>query len=1774
MSNVVDDRVVKMKFDNEQFEQGVNESLKSINDLDKSLKDLDKGAYGGNLGSALSGIGSAVDDVADRFSAWGIVGMEVIQRLTDFAIDRGAEMAKALTVDNVIAGWQKYEDLSSNIYAIANQVSNGETFDDVTRAVEKLSWYSDATSFSLSDMTSALKGFVAQGIDLDTATSMIMGMGNSITYAGANAKEGSGAFQVFAKSLGQGYIGLRQWQQLSTTYGIATYELKQQALDTAVAMGKLTVEYNEMGEAIYETEEGLSFTLEDFETTLGNQKGKWLDKDVMTALYGSTGQYGEYISGLAEYIQMIKETTGEQLTWNEATERYGEFLSENGMVEDEFGRAVADSATVAKTLTEAIDAVKDAASSQWERIFQGMFGAVDKAKVVWSDFSDWLNGIFVGPLNNVANIVTAWSELPKELGGQDSFLQIFRNIAKAAENMVAPIKRAWSAIYGDKTTQELAEKLGGIILSIEKFTESLILNEGVASKIQRVWEVVFEILKTVGTAIDKIWNLLKAAGSVIKPVIGFLGELVGGIAEVLDVIFKVFNMDGNLWNWLLGPTNALKRLGASLTDTFAIFDIVKTPVIKGVSGVFKDVANAAGDLTGALDDTGSSLSQLWDNFKKSEGYSKFMDNLSNAKAELYDFGQNFSNTFSEAYKAHGGGVAGTAAAVYETIKSGVSSLYESLIILLDGHFAGVTDKIKTFATWAETKVKEVGATIKAVASNAWTQLTGGLFGDGLLGNIDETNEAAAGELTMLEKIRSNIEREVKGTQAMGNAMTNVMGAVGAFSIGDMLLRIRNILKNISGLFDSMSGTFGSIGKYFDTLTLSLKNMQLELKADIIKDIALAILVLAGSLFVMSQVDTDKLLPALGVMTALMTEMGLLMFAINKMDFGNSVVEYSGISEKFTSTSSGMSKAATSILKLTAGVLVLAEAMKAVSDIPKDQLLASWAAISSLMLELVVFAKMTDGAKGGLSGNVGMNIFKMASGLVVIAQAMKMLAELDDENNSLGKGLGAVGGILTMLFTFSAAMDKWGGGKDIGDMGSLIALAAGLAALALVIKTFSNIPTENLIKGGVAVAACLTAVGVFMHAMTEANVNGNNMIKISAAMVIFAAGLEVMALAMLTMNLVQWDSIAQAAVIIGGFAIAAIALEPASYALISFAAAVALFGVGIAGIGAGLLAFATAMTLVSVELPVFVAGIITTLSGILIGIASLKPEIVAAVVSLVEAICEAIIGSIDMILTTFDTVAIAFFEHLLSTLAEICTIIEKYWPTIKATLSKVGTSIINKLKEWAPKVWNWVKETAGKIAQIVRENWKDWLLKLGQFLLSLLLKFGEFALSGLAALGEFLLGLVGIAIGKLGDFLQAGKDLVHSLWEGFTSKFEDAKREIGEFIQDIIDGILGFLGSIFDAGKSLIDSLLGGVRDKDEEVYLAGEETAGSYNKGVNEGKYEAKRAGETLGSATKSGIEETNLYTVGFNMIKGFIAGLGDKGAVTDLKDKSSKLGKDVKKTLENTLEIASPSKVTEYIGKMATKGLAQGLMDRTEYNNVILSAYGLGGGTVQYTIEGLKSKWPDLFDEIDEMGDEAAEHSKEAGKKITDAFTEEVDMTPTISVVIDTKNFDERLNYISTKLEAFKAQRLDELSLGDAASSDKIEELDKEIDMLEKQRKEVNAEYMANMGLGSSINYDIRDANINMTSAEKMLAAGLGTGIDYKFRDSGLEQPKGEIKQGNATIVNQTILSPDPADPVQIYRSTKTALASRDMYINTAAEVESARVQPYYDPVTGKYLN
>ena len=118
MSKSIDERVVRMDFENDSFERKAAKSTKTIKELDKALElkngkksfeDVEAAAEKTNFSSLIK----AADVVTNRLSNLGIVGVTALTNLTNKAVDAGEKLVKSLTIDQVMAGWNKM-DQSTN----------------------------------------------------------------------------------------------------------------------------------------------------------------------------------------------------------------------------------------------------------------------------------------------------------------------------------------------------------------------------------------------------------------------------------------------------------------------------------------------------------------------------------------------------------------------------------------------------------------------------------------------------------------------------------------------------------------------------------------------------------------------------------------------------------------------------------------------------------------------------------------------------------------------------------------------------------------------------------------------------------------------------------------------------------------------------------------------------------------------------------------------------------------------------------------------------------------------------------------------------------------------------------------------------------------------------------------------------------------------------------------------------------------------------------------------------------------------------------------------------------------------------------------------------------------------------------------------------------------------------------------------------------------------------------------------------------------------------
>ena len=113
MPKSVDDRIVRMQFDNAQFEKKVSGTMKLLQEFEDQLqfKGAEKGIE--QVQAAADSLDfkpmeKGISKIKIQFDELSAVAIHQINRIVDSVTDAGMRMAKSLTLDNVTAGFDKY----------------------------------------------------------------------------------------------------------------------------------------------------------------------------------------------------------------------------------------------------------------------------------------------------------------------------------------------------------------------------------------------------------------------------------------------------------------------------------------------------------------------------------------------------------------------------------------------------------------------------------------------------------------------------------------------------------------------------------------------------------------------------------------------------------------------------------------------------------------------------------------------------------------------------------------------------------------------------------------------------------------------------------------------------------------------------------------------------------------------------------------------------------------------------------------------------------------------------------------------------------------------------------------------------------------------------------------------------------------------------------------------------------------------------------------------------------------------------------------------------------------------------------------------------------------------------------------------------------------------------------------------------------------------------------------------------------------------------------
>lgn len=380
MSRDIEQRVVQMEFENESFEKKAAQSTKTLEKLDgklrfkngtKSFDDVEKAAEKTNFKSLIA----AADTVTNKLSNLGIVGVTALTNLTNKAVDAGSRLVKSLTIDQITEGWNKMDQITK---ATGTLISQGYDMSEVESQLDRLNWFTDETSYNLTDMVDSISKFTAAGKGLKDSTTAMEGIALWAALSGQNASTASRAMYQLSQALGAGYMRLEDYRSIQNA-SMDTDEFRQKTIDAAIALGTLKDNLDGTYSAI---ETGTTFTKASFAQSL--TEGAWFTSDVMMEVFKD---YSAAVDNIYEYSQE------KGITASQAIEELG------GSV-DEFGMKAFKAGQEARTFGDAIDSAKDAVSTKWANTFKLIFGNYDQQRQLWTNLSEDLYTLFAEPLDN------------------------------------------------------------------------------------------------------------------------------------------------------------------------------------------------------------------------------------------------------------------------------------------------------------------------------------------------------------------------------------------------------------------------------------------------------------------------------------------------------------------------------------------------------------------------------------------------------------------------------------------------------------------------------------------------------------------------------------------------------------------------------------------------------------------------------------------------------------------------------------------------------------------------------------------------------------------------------------------------------------------------------------------------------------------------------------------------------------------------------------------------------------------------------------------------------------------------------------------------------------------------------------------------------------------------------------------------------------------------------------------------------------------------------
>ena len=1100
MSAVVDERVVEMRFNNKDFEQNVKTSMSTLDKLKQklNLKGASKGFE--ELGDAskkvnMNALGRSVDVVSAKFSALQVMGVTALANITNSVVNLAKAMISAITIDPVRDGLTEYETQMNAIQTIlANTQKEGTDVERVNAALRELNTYADKTIYNFTEMTRNIGTFTAAGVKLDDSVSAIKGIANLAAVSGSNSQQASTAMYQLSQALASGTVKLMDWNSVvnagmgGQVFQDALTRTSEHLQTGAKAAIEANGSFRESLSTGWLTTEVLTQTLDQFATAAETQEEyqaavkKFVEQGYtkeeatqMADMAKTANDAATKVKTFRQLIDTLKEAMGSGWTtsWQLIIGDFEEAKEMWSNVSDFFSNIINN---VSEFRNDVLKSALGKGFTELSNKITGVTEPVNKAIAAVEDLGSVVDDVLAGKFGNGDERFNALTEAGKNYYAvQNKVNEALGCAFRYTEDQIKAQDEALGTTTAETgATTELTDEKKKLIKEIANLSEEEMRAKGYTEDQINAFKELKTTAEKLGIPLndfidnmDQIngrWLLLQSfvnIGKSISAVVGSIGKAwtdLHGALSVDDLGDKLFNAIGAFHSFtasLIPTDETLGKLERTFKGVFAILDIISTVAggtakfaFRGLNAVLNafdldllDVTAGIGDAAVAFRDflfsndlVNKGFEALGSGVKMTvEAFTDLVDAIENIP-QVQEFIENFKNIdWSEI----GSNVV---EGLKNGLEAGISSVPDILIEIGQSMLSAIKGVLGIHSPSTE---------MYDIAKNAIAGLVNGLK-DGI------TDAASA-----LNDVGSNLLSEARKLD-WGRIFT--IGSIGASVIAGIVTinKLINVMDKFATPFEKFGKILGTVNESIKTITESfsknLKAKAFKTRAEGIKSMAIAIGILAASVYALAQLDQGALARSVAAIALLSGILVGLALVVNMLSKATVTLDGEGRALKLDGLKTGLAG-------IGVALLMLAAVVKIMGGMKPDEMTQGFIGLAGVIVAISIvlktFGKCVKGESAKNIDKAGIMIKKMSVALILMVAAIKLIGLLSAED--LVKGVRFMG--VFIVFTGLLSVVTKLSGKGVSKLGGMMAkMAIAMGLMVGVCKLAGMLSAEEMLKG--------------------------------------------------------------------------------------------------------------------------------------------------------------------------------------------------------------------------------------------------------------------------------------------------------------------------------------------------------------------------------------------------------------------------------------------------------------------------------------------------------------------------------------------------------------------------------------------------------------------------------------------------------------------------------------------------------------------------------------